>query len=367
VNRRQFLAGTAGFLASSALRVHASDATLAEAARAKNMDFGCAVTSQHLAADSNYATLVVQQASMLVGEGEMKRGTIQPAADRFDFVGADKIMQFAERNNQRVRGHTLVWYQANPKWLPDALSQAESMQDKEKLLTGYIETVVGRYKGRMHSWDVVNEVVDPGDWRWDGMRAKSIWYQAFGEDYIPLAFQAAKSVDPNAMLYLNENNIESSVRWNESRRTAVLKLLDRLKSKDVPIDGFGIQGHLKPFRDTFDEKVFADFLKKLEGFGLKIMITEFDIADKGGPADPVKRDAEVAAITKSFLDVAVSNRAVTGVLTWGITDKYSWLSSFPDYKWPDGQLARGLPFDSNFRIKPMGEEIRNAFELASAR
>ena len=181
---------------------------------------------------------------------------MQPKPTGFTFSGADHVMAFAQRNSQKVRGHTLCWYTANPDWLPDAL-QSTAMPAREKILTDYIDIVVRRYAGRMHSWDVVNEAVNPDDWQWDGMRSSSMWFQAFGEDYISLAFHAARQADPHTPLFLNDYSVENNVRWNEKRRTAVLKLLDRLKAKNVPIDGFGIQGHLKPYRDSFDQEVFA--------------------------------------------------------------------------------------------------------------
>jgi endo-1,4-beta-xylanase len=199
------------------------------------------------------------------------------------------------------------------------------------------------------------------------MRSNSLWYQAFGEDYISIAFNAAREADPTTPLFINEFGIENAVKWNEKRRTAVLKLLDRLKAKNVPIDGFGIQGHMKPFRDTFDEEVFSKFLDQLAGYDLKLMITEFDVADKWGPTLPSERDAGVAALTKSFMDVALSKPSMKGVLTWGLSDKYSWLSSDAQYKWPDGQLVRGLPLDSNYARKPMWDEMAAAFNRAAYR
>jgi endo-1,4-beta-xylanase len=367
MNRREFLAGSAAILASGAFPALANaGASMKDKASAKGLLYGCAVGSPNLKKDLPFAEAVSQDAAILVHEYELKRKNVQPKPKGFSFSGADHVMAFAQRNNLKVRGHTLCWYAANPDWLQGAL-ESTAMPAREKLLTDYIDIVVRRYAGRMHSWDVVNEAVEPGDWQWDGMRSSSMWYQAFGENYIALAFDAARAADPNTPLYLNDYSIENNVRWNETRRVAILKLLDRLKAKNVPIDGFGIQGHLKPYRDSFDQEVFAKFLKELEGYDLKLMITEFDVADIQGPADPAKRDAEIAAVTKSFLDVALASPAMTGVLTWGLSDRYSWLSSYPDYKWPDGQLSRVLPYDGNMVRKPMWQAMADAFDAAPVR
>jgi len=343
-----------------------AESTLREKAAAKGLVYGCAVGSRNLTKDRPFAEAVKRDAGILVHEYELKRKHVEPAPDKYDFTDADQVMAFAKRNNQLVRGHTLVWHEANPDWLAPALEKASASQ-KEKLLTDYVSFVVQHYKGQMQSWDVVNEVVDPLDGDDNGMRTKSPWYQSFGEDYIPLAFHTAAAADPHTPRFLNELNIESDERWSENRQTAVLKLLERMKAKDVPIDGFGIQGHLKIYRDSFDQEAFGRFLKELEGFGLKLMITEFDVADADGPTDPKQRDADVAAAAKNFLDVALASPAMIGVLSWGLTDRYSWLSSYPKYKWADGQLSRVLPYDGNMTKKPMWQAMANAFDAAPKR
>ena len=144
----------------------------------------------------------------------------------------------------------------------------------------------------------------------------------------------------------------------------MLKLLDRLMGRGVPIDAIGIQGHLKPYKEPFNQRLFADFLDRLSGYGLKLAITELDIADRGGPPNPDKRDREVAAFGKAFLDVALDNPAMESVLCWGISDQYSWLSTYPEYKWPDGQLSRGLPFDGKMARKPLWDAIAGALDQA---
>ncbi len=369
MKRRDVLALALGGAAVSMLPAQARSQegmdSLKARASAKGLLFGYAVGSSLLAEQPDLAEAVRADAAILVHEYELKRYITEKTEGVFDFSGADKVMAFAHANGQLVRGHTLCWYSGNPPWLEEALQRPRPARDA--VLTSYIDRVVGRYGARMHSWDVVNEAVDPSEWNWDGMRTNNPWYRAFGEDYIDLAFHATKQRTGSVPLYLNDYSVENDVRWNEKRRTAVLKLLERLKTRNVPVDGFGIQGHLKPYRDQFSEPVFAAFLRELEGMGLRLMITELDVADVDGPADPQKRDADVAAITKSFLDVALASPAMDAVLVWGTSDRHSWLSDTPDYKWSDGTKSRVLPYDVEMKKKPMWHAIAAALDAAPVR
>ena len=125
---------------------------------------------------------------------------------------------------------------------------------------------------------------------------------------------------------------------------------------------------MKPYKERFDERVFADFLHDLSGYGLKLAITEMDFLDRGGALDPARRDADMAAAARSLLDVALDNRSVRAVLAWGMSDRFSWLNSqWVSDHWPDGQRSRGLPFDDDLRAKPMRDAIASALANAPAR
>ena len=336
-----------------------TEASLGQTAAAHGLLYGAAVGSDKLDSDQRYASLVGRQARLLVAEGETKRKAMQPTPTRFDFHGTDRILAFAQANGQQMRGHTLAWYQGNPDWLTAALSEANP---SERLLTDYVQAVVGRYRGRFTSWDVVNEPVSPDQGDPNGMRRDNIWFKAFGERHIDLAFNAAHDADPSVPLFLNELNCEADVRWSAKIRSAALNLVDRLIARKVPISGFGVQGHLKAFRVSYSDRVISDFLDELGARGLKVLITEFDIADIEGPDDQTRRDAEIASLAKRFLDVAFSKPFVQGCLTWGISDRYSWLSQYPQYKWPDGRLSRGLPFDDQYLPTPMFAAMQSAFQ-----
>lgn len=369
MTRRDLLVGVAALAACSPAPPGAarsiSPASLASHARRSGRHFGAAVKSRLLREDKTFRDAVARECDMLVQEYELKRKTTEPQPGHYDFSGADQIADFAQDHGMRLRGHALVWYAANPDWLEPALRRAEGPR-KQQLMTGYIDAAMRRYAGRIAEWDVVNEPLEPKQGRADGMRADSMWMQAMGEHYIDIAFQHARETDPKAVLFLTDFGLEHDSPRCERRRTAMLKLLDRLMSRGAPIDAIGIQGHLKPYKEGFNQRQFAHFLDQLSGYGLKLSITEFDIADRGGPPNPDKRDREVAAVARAFLDVALDNKAMGAVLCWGLSDRYSWLSNFPEYKWPDGQLSRVLPLDAQMERKPLWDAIAAAFDAAPA-
>ena len=369
MRRREFRAGAAVLSACSPIPPSAAQvggtAGLAAHARRAGRYFGAAIKSRQLREDPDFTAAVARECDMVVEEYELKRGTTEPKPGQYDFSGADQIIAFAQQHGMRARGHALVWYAAQPPWLEPALRTADHAE-RQTLMTSYIDTAMRRYAGKIDEWDVVNEAIEPNDGRADGMRAKSMWMDALGEEYIDIAFHHAREVDPRPLRFLTDVGLEQDSPRCERRRTAMLKLLDRLMARKVPVDAIGIQGHLKPYKEGFNQTVFARFLEQLSGYGLVLSITEFDVADKGGPPNPDKRDKEVASFAKAFLDVALDNPAMRSVLCWGLSDRYSWLSNFKDYKWPDGQLSRGLPLDAGMRRKPMWDAIAAAFDAAPA-
>lgn len=360
VSRRKFLTGMSAACMLSSRPLGAKEsAPLKSFATERGILYGCAIRSKNLS-DVPFTDAVIRDAAIIVPESEMKWSTVQPEAGRFDFSFADQLAAFSAQNKMKMRGHTLVWHAANPNWLLEALKNAP----RERILTDHIEKLVGHYRGRIHSWDVVNEAIEPSDGRADGLRVKSPWYQAFGTNYIDLAFHAARKADPDALLCYNDFGVEAAASWHAPRRKAVLQFCEKLLSKGVPLDVVGIQGHLKAYRETFDEDVFSRFLFDIRSLGLKIMVTEHDVADIGGPFNIFKRDADVARLTRRFLDVVLDCPATIGVLTWGLSDRYSWLSDpvwGKRYCWPDGQLSRGLPLDASLLRKPMWYAMADAF------
>lgn len=363
-SRREVLAGAMATLTYARAFATPVEQTLRKAAADKGLFYGAAVNQSAFLKDLQYRQTLAKAAGMLVGEGATKRNVIESQPGVYDYSSAEQILNFAHQNQMKMRGHTLVWHDANPKWLVESLNNTPSRD----LLTNYVTEVAGHFRGKFHSWDVVNEAIFPDDGEKNGMRSSSPWYKAFGgERYIDEAFFAAKAADPGTLLFYNEANIESDFYRHLVRREATLSLLERLKSRNVPVDGLGIQGHLKAYGYHFDENKFSRFLDDVGAMGLKVIITELDVADIGGPRNTELRDADVAALTKRFLDVAFSKPFTLGCLTWGLSDRYSWLSKMWRYKWADGSLSRGLPFDENFKPKPMWQAMASAYEGAKVR
>ncbi len=335
-------------------------ASLKKRAAAKGLIYGAASGRDFLVSDTNLKASFVRECSILVPENELKWDTLRPAPDRFDFTQADWLAQFAQRSNMLFRGHTLVWYQQMPKWFNSVVNH----QNAEKFLLKHITTVTKHYAGKMHSWDVVNEAIEPEDGRSDALR-KSPWLEFLGPDYIELAFRVAAEADPKTMLVYNENNLEYDTPAYEAKRTTVLKLLERLKARGTPIHALGIQSHLIGQETAFNPKKFRNFLSDVASLGLKILITELDVVDQQLPLDPMVRDRIVATRYEDYLSVVLDERAVIAVLTWGLSDKYTWYSRFSPRS--DGAPVRPLPLDSNEKPKLAWNAMARAFDQAQKR
>ena len=356
LRRRQILKWGGGLcLAAATPAIAQSENTLAEK---RGIFYGCAMKSLQIHDDPDFTAAVLRECNAIVPEYELKRIILQPEPDRYDFAGGDLLADFAGKNGLRMRGHTLVWHIANPAWLENELATAPS---EKKPLLDYIEKVTTHYGKRLEAWDVVNEAIGPEEGDLSGLRVSSPWHKAFGPDYVDHAFRAAREHAPDAMLFYNDYGVEMDGPWYKSRRYATLKLLEGLRKRNVPVDAFGIQGHLIGFDTPFDEKVYAHFLDEVVDLGYKIAITEFDISDRNGPADPAERDKGSAELAKRFLDVTLDCKALTGIMSWGLSDRYIWVPDDPNFRRADGQDLRPLPLDTNLTRKPMWYAMAAAF------
>jgi endo-1,4-beta-xylanase len=336
-----------------AVNLTAGPGSLKAHAAARGFLSGCAVNTKLLAEDEAYAALIRQQANIVVAENAMKWAPLRPAIDTFRFDEADALLAFAEKNKMKVRGHNLCWHRQLPAWFAAQATTANARQ----LLTSHIERVAGRYAGRMHSWDVVNEGVLVTDGRPDSLR-NSPWLRLVGEDYIEVAFKTAREADPQALLTYNEYGIEGEDEASEKKRVAVLILLRRLTARRVPLDAVGIQSHITAGH-TYGAGLAA-FIAAARGLGLQVFLTEMDGNDREWPADDAVRDAAVAEACGAYLDLALRDPAVRAVLTWGITDRATWLNS-EDAR-PDKLPERCLPFDREDKPKEAFFAMRNAFD-----
>lgn len=338
--------------------------SLKQRAAAKGIIYGIESTYSDINSDRKLAALIAEESMLLAPGLELKwhvgDNSLRPDAASFDFTRADWMAKFASTNGMLMRGHTLVWHEALPPWFAEKVNK----QNAQQMLTQHIQKVVGRYAGKIHSWDVVNEAIAVPDGQPLGLR-KTPWLELLGPDYIEIAFRAAAKADPKALLVYNDYGLEYDTPADEAKRTAVLKLLKHLKSKGVPIQALGIQSHLDGHETRFNAKKFRAFLKQVAALNLKIMITELDVNDQKLPANPAVRDRIVAAVYEDYLSAALSEKAVTTVVIWGITDRISWLST--QNPRADGAALRPLPLDANLKPKLVWKAIARAFDRAPKR
>lgn len=333
---------------------------LKQRAAAKGLLYGAAGSYQTLSQNPEYAKLFAQSCGILVPENELKWYGLRPSPDGFDFTQSDWLAQFTRQNGMLFRGHTLAWNQSNPEWLKEV-----TPRDAEKVLIKHISTVGKHYAGRIHSWDVVNEAIAgvPSP-RADGLQT-SPWLALLDKNYIDIAFHAAAAADPKAMLVYNDAFVEYDTPEDNRTRALTLKMLESLKSRKVPVHALGIQGHLRAAETRFNANKLRQFLRDVASMGLKILITELDASDKGLPADISLRDRAVAHAYEQFLSVVLDEPAVIAVLTWGLSDRYTWLSDFSPRS--DRQPVRVLPYSENFRPKLAWNAIARAFDSAPKR
>jgi endo-1,4-beta-xylanase len=360
---KQVLAATAALAATeipvaAQAVVASSHTTLRAAAAARGLLIGCAVADAPLHTDPAYRDLVRAQANIVVAENAFKFGLLRPSPTTFFFDRADELAAFAKANAMRLRGHNFVWHRQLPPWFAAYVTP----QNAERVLVEHIERVGGRYAGQVHSWDVVNEAIELPDNLPGGLR-NSPWQQLL-PGYIDIAFRTARRVDPHALLVYNDYGIEAEDPASAAKRAAVLALLRGLQERGTPIDALGVQSHLSAANASGVAPTYGPGLMKMiaeaRAMGLKVLITELDVNDRHLPAPVLARDAAVAAVYASYLETVLADPAVIAVLTWGITDKYTWLNG--EGGRPDRLPERALPFDADMQPAPACAAILHALQ-----
>lgn len=352
--RREFLSASLAALASQAADTPAKE-SLKQAAAPSGLLVGSAVSYREIN-EAAFAQLIARQCSIIVSENDMKWRALRPAPDKFDFTRADALVTFAEKNGIKIRGHNLCWHEALPDWF----NKIANPNNARELLTNHIDTVVRHFKGKIHSWDVVNEAVDVKDMRADGLR-RSPWLNLIGPEYLVIAFKTAAKADPDAILTYNEYGLAQDSSQNEAKRRAVVALLRWLKRNEAPVQALGIQSHLKgnsPFTGL------RHFLGEVRELGLRVFVTELDVNDEPFPADIARRDRMVAGVYRDYLHTMLEERHVEAVLTWGLSDRDSWLRRREKRA---AGFARPLPFDAHLQPKPAFFAMREEFKKASRR
>lgn len=303
----------------------------------------------------------------VVAENCMKSEVIHPEEDHYDWQDADAFVKYGEDRNMEVIGHCLIWHSQLAPWFPvDSIGNYVSPEVLKQRMKDHIYTVVGRYKGRIHGWDVVNEAIED-----DGSYRKSPFYEILGDEYIPLAFQYAHEADPEAELYINDYSMAKPAK-RETYKRIVKELMDR----GLRIDGIGMQSH-----NGMDYPNFEEYEKSIEEYGnlgVNVMITELDmnVLPSSITGANVSDTAEYEEALNPYRDGLPGDVAdkwndrmstlidmykrhsdvISRVNWWGSNDGMSWLNNWPI----EGRTNYPLPFDRNYEMKPfLQKELAN--------
>ncbi len=343
-----------------------SDAGLKDALNAKFLIGVAMNTAQITGQDSAGVVLIKKHFNSIVAENIMKSEVLQPVEGEFDFSMADQFVKFGEDNKMKIIGHTLVWHSQAPKWF--------FVDDKGKQVTAdvltarmknHIQTVVSRYKGLVHGWDVVNEAInDDGSWR------ESPFYKILGKDFVKMAFQFAHEADPDAELYYNDYSMSL-----EGRRKGVIAMVKELQTQGIKVSGIGMQGHMG--MDFPDIKAFEKSIVDYAALGVKVMITELDMSILPSPWSqaganisdsasyqermnpyvngiPEEKNKEWEDRLLSFFELFVKHSdKISRVTLWGLRDADSWKNNWPI----KGRTDYPLLFDRNYKAKPIVKRI----------
>ena len=312
----------------------------------RGLSWGSAIGSRGLD-DPALKALLLGNVGSLTPENALKWDASEPAAGRFSLEAMDRLLAFSARHRLALRGHTLVWHQQLPAWL-NGLPAPQLRAALER----HVRTLVGHGRGRIQSWDVINEPIDPEG---QGLR-RSLWLDTLGPAYIADALRWARQADPAARLLINDYGLEGDDPQTARKRVAMLQLVDDLKRRGVPLDGIGLQAHLlAPAEGSPTFRTLPAFLAELRRRGLQVEITELDVSDRLLPADTAQRDRRVADTYDAFLKAVLPEPALRRITSWGLSDRGSWLNtSFPR---PDGLPQRPLPYDEALRPKPARSSI----------
>ncbi|WP_324671231.1 endo-1,4-beta-xylanase [Hymenobacter sp. GOD-10R] len=317
--------------------------------------------------DAKATTLIKQQFNTISPENLLKWGSVHPQPGQYNFKPADDYVAFGQQNKMFIIGHTLMWHQQTPKWVfEDENGQPASREVLLKRLQEHISTVVGRYKGKIGGWDVLNEAIDDQQ----GELRKTKWLEILGEDFAAKAFEYAHKADPKAELYYNDYSL-----YRPEKREGVIKLVKSLQAKGIKVTAIGMQGHYgltKPSIDQVEASLVA--FSKL---GVHVNFTELDIDVLPNPsrrqgadiAENFAADAKYNVyptglpdsvqqkLTKRYADLFAlfhKHRDVIDRITlWGVTDADSWLNNWPIR----GRTSYPLLFDRAYQPKPAFQAV----------
>jgi|SRR5579872_29166 len=312
----------------------------------RGIHIGAAVDPSHFG-ETAYSNTLSREFSQVEPENAMKFGPIHPGPTTYVFSDPDAIVGFAQAHNMVVRGHTLVWYNQNPTWLTGGNYTPTQLSS---ILQDHINTVVGRYAGKVYAWDVVNEAFND-----DGTMRSTIWYDKpgiglSGTAYIEQALRWAHAADPAALLFYNDYNGEAM----NAKSDAIYKMAQDFKTRGVPLDGIGMQMHFTASTPSLAS--IASNIKRITDLGLQVQITEFDVrlpVDSSGNASAASLTTQ-AQIYHDVVALCLQFQRCTAIQTWGFTDKYSWIPG------TFAGMGAGLEFDAAYNAKAAYDSMISA-------
>jgi endo-1,4-beta-xylanase len=316
--------------------------------------------------DTTSVAIVTHHFNTITPENMLKWERVHPEPGRYDFEPVDRLVAFGERHGLKVVGHTLVWHQQTPKWVftKDDGSRADRAALAARMKE-HIDAVAGRYRGRIHGWDVVNEALEE-----DGTLRKSPWREILGDDYIALAFEYARAADPKTELYYNDYNL-----WKPEKLEGALRIARDLRARGLRIDGIGEQGHYVMDGPSVAE--VESMVQKIAAAGFKVHITELDVdvlpRDEEVWGADLAKQAKIREVTdlyvkglpeaqqrqlaqryaELFAVFARHHESIARVTFWGVTDRHTWLHNFP----VRGRTNHPLLWDRDGRPKPAFDAV----------
>jgi endo-1,4-beta-xylanase len=325
-----------------------ADETIRDLAKERHRFIGTILNSEWFndAIEPEFEEIHKTQFNVVVAENEMKFDATEPRENEFNFTKGDKMVEYAQANGLRVRGHALAWHSQVPGWVNNYSGQKEKLLS---VLKNHIDNVVGHWKGKIAEWDVVNEAINDDynhDWRSTG----SVWYEGIGPEFLDSAFVWAHAADPDAELCYNDYAVEWGI--NEGSKAGfVLEQVKRWKANGIPITCVGTQTHIEIAHETTPQNVRA-FAKALAELDVTLNITELDIGfPKGSAGKLTAADYEKQGhLYRQFMDVFLEEPNMGEFVIWGLTDAHSWL---------DEQQGKteGLLYDKQYKPKPAYDSI----------
>ena len=296
-------------------------------------------------------TLILKHFNSITAENVMKMGPIHPEENRFNWAPADALVDFAQANGMKMRGHALCWHQQAPNWIfTDSKGDTVSREVLLARLKDHITAVVSRYKGKIYAWDVVNEAIadDAGQ-----MYRASPWFKICGETFIAKAFEYAHAADPDAKLFYNDYNTESP-----TKRDHIIQMIKSLIDAGVPIHGVGLQGHWSLTNP--DEASLEASITQFSSLGMEVQVTELDVSvypqekgrrnrrpDESDAFTSEMEEKQIAQYETIFKVLRRHKDVITGVTFWNVSDRHSWLDNFP----VRGRKNYPLLFDQDLQPK----------------